>query len=96
MTALIYAVAVICLLSYDPCIGAVDNRGRSPLHLAVQNRQVSTLEILLGHCGKLSLFVDCYDCSGRTPLHTAIDLDFEQGVSLFLKSGAKVHYLAGK
>lgn len=102
MTAPMYAAAnghkavVNCLLSHDACVGTFDNQGHSPLHLAVQNRQVSTLETLLSHCGGVSLFVDCYDCSGRTPLHTAIDLDFEQGVSLLLESGANVHYLAGK
>ena len=91
-----YEDVVISLLSHGVCIGKVDGQRRSALHWAVIHRREALLKMLLSHCKGKGTLVDGYDNDGRTPLHTAVDMDFESGVQILLQSGANVHYRARK
>ena len=65
-----------------------DQRPRlSAIHWAVLERREGVLKILLDHTQD-SKAIDSYDGLGRAPLHIAIDVEFEVGVSLLLQSGA--------
>ncbi|KAI0534842.1 ankyrin repeat-containing domain protein [Xylaria digitata] len=65
-------------------------RGWSPVHLAVLCQRKALLHLLLEHRPALSpqLINECYDDAGMTPLHIAIQEDFEEGVRLLLLYGA--------
>ena len=64
----------------------------SALHWAVMHRREDLLRILLDHCLRECTVVDCYDEQGRTPLHLAVDADFEAGVLMLLQAGADPNY----
>ena len=85
------------LLSYGARIGDVDGQQRpSALHWAVLHRRETLLRVLLNHCVDERALVDSYDDFGRTPLHIAIDTDFETGVLILLQFGANPQYKACK
>ncbi|KAI0854606.1 ankyrin [Xylaria cubensis] len=66
-----------------------DNRPRpSAIHWAILKRRESVLRVLLNHASSDSKVVNSYDDLGRAPLHIAIDMEFDAGVSLLLQSGA--------
>lgn len=77
------------------CIDGADNapanrrmQRRSALHWAVLQRLESILAVLLKHCREKLLPVDIYDDTGRTPLHVAVNSQFEPGVRILLQFGA--------
>ena len=85
------------LLSYGARLGDVDGLQRpSALHYAVLHRRETLLRVLLNHCVDERALIDSYDDFGRTPLHIAIDTDFETGVLLLLQFGANPQYKACK
>ncbi|CAJ2506204.1 Uu.00g003340.m01.CDS01 [Anthostomella pinea] len=85
---------VSLLLTHGARIGNVDNEHRSALHWAVVHRRETLLKLLLDHAAGDLATIDGYDDSGRTPLHMAVDMDFEAGLQLLLEFGANVHYKA--
>lgn len=79
------------LLVHGASIAIRDRRHRSAFHHAVLNRRQKLLQMLLDHCphgNERSGLLDSYDDSGRTQLHIAIDIGFEEGVLLLLQFGA--------
>jgi hypothetical protein len=85
------------LLSHGVRIGSVDGQQRpSALHWAVLHRRGTLLRVLLNHCLEEKALIDCYDDTGRTPLHLAIDTDFEDGVVILLQFGADPQHKARK
>ncbi|MCJ1286181.1 hypothetical protein MMC26_005526 [Xylographa opegraphella] len=77
------------LLLHGARIGNVDGQLRpSALHWAVLHRRETSLRVLLNHCSEEKALIDSYDDVGRTPLHIAIDTDFETGVLMLLQFGA--------
>jgi hypothetical protein len=84
------------LLRHGARIAEVDNHQRSALHWGVTNRREVVLRILLEHCKADLTVINGYDNAGRTPLHMAIDMEFEAGVRLLLGSGADVRCKARK
>ncbi|KAI1424143.1 ankyrin repeat-containing domain protein [Xylaria sp. FL1777] len=98
LTPLIHAViggneeAVLLLLENGARIDYAhwdDNRPcSSAIHWAVLKRRESVLRVLLDHASSDSKLVNSYDDLGRAPLHIAIDMEFDAGVSLLLQSGA--------
>ncbi|RYC64866.1 hypothetical protein CHU98_g1345 [Xylaria longipes] len=86
-----YPETVTLLLSHGARIELVDRQNRSALHWATAQKQEAVLRILLEHCGERPPTMDKYDDNGMTPLHIAVDGDFEAGVQLLLQFGASVH-----
>jgi len=85
------------LLRHGACVAEVDRQQRSALHWAVVYRREAVLKILLQHCvGDNATTINGYDNSGRTPLHTAIDMEFVTGVEMLLARGADASYKARK
>jgi hypothetical protein len=84
------------LLRHGARIAEVNNQQRSALHWAVLHRRDAILRILLRYCTDDPKVVNGYDNNGRTPLHMAIDMEFEAGVELLLVSGADVNCKARK
>jgi hypothetical protein len=79
------------LLRHGARVAEVDRQRRSALHWAVVYRREVVLKILLQHCvGNNATTINGYDNSGRTPLHTAIDMEFVTGVEILLAHGADV------
>lgn len=79
------------LLRHGARVAEVDRQRRSALHWAVVYRREAVLKILLQHCvGDNATIINGYDNSGRTPLHTAIDMEFVTGVEILLARGADV------
>lgn len=77
------------LLRHGARVTEVDRQRRSALHWAVIYRREAVLKILLQHCvGENAAIINGYDNSGRTPLHTAIDMEFVTGVEILLTRGA--------
>ncbi|KAI1131765.1 ankyrin repeat-containing domain protein [Nemania abortiva] len=74
---------------------ALGSHGKlSALHWAVLKRQEASLRILLEHKDSNADnvdFVNVADAVGRSPLHLAVQLDFEAGVLLLLKHGADLN-----
>ncbi len=64
----------------------------SALHLAALHRRGNLLRILLDHCLRERIPIDCSDEMGKTPLHVAVDIGFEMGVYILLQSGANPNY----
>jgi ankyrin repeat protein len=83
------------LLAHGARVGEVDRDRRSALHLAILHRRESVLRILLSQ-GEQGLDVNGYDVSGWTPLHIAIERDFEVGTTLLLQAGANLGSKARK
>lgn len=102
LTALMYAAAAghkevaELLLAQGARLSDVDNHRRSPIHWAVLSRRVDLLRLLLSHGTNDPFLIDSYDDCGQTPLHTAVDMGFEPGVSILLEFGANVHSRARK
>jgi hypothetical protein len=85
------------LLWHGARVAEVDRQRRSSLHWAVVYRREAVLKTLLQHCvGDNATIINSYDNSGRTPLHTAIDMEFETGVEILLARGADVSCKARK
>lgn len=85
------------LLRHGAHVAEVDRQRRSALHWAVLYRREAVLRILLQHCvGDNETTINGYDSSGRTPLHTAIDMAFVTGVEILLARGADVSCKARK
>ncbi|KAL5327871.1 hypothetical protein ACEPPN_005577 [Leptodophora sp. 'Broadleaf-Isolate-01'] len=103
-TPLIYAViedhqAVVCsLLAHGARINEVDCEQRSALHWAVLYRRERVLKILLEHYSEKEreLDINGYNNAGWTPLHMAIERDFESGVLMLLQYGANLQSKARK
>lgn len=88
---------IVCmLLSCGAQLDNVDHQLRSALHWAVIHRREALLRVLLDHCAGERSLIDGYDEGGKTPLHLAVDGNFEAGVQLFLQFGANVHSRARK
>lgn len=95
LTPLFHAVieghedVVRSLLSHGARIGNADGQQcSSALHWAALHRHRDLLRILLDHCLRGRILIDCYDKLGRTPLHIAVDREFETGVLMLLQAGA--------
>lgn len=86
-----YPETVTLLLSHGARIELVDDQSRTALHWAAAQKQGAALRSLLENSGDKSPIIDKYDDSGMTPLHIAVDGDFEAGVQLLLQFGASVH-----
>ncbi|RFU27507.1 hypothetical protein B7463_g8824, partial [Scytalidium lignicola] len=90
---------VALLLANGALLSCVDHFHRSAIHWAVVHRRDSLLKLLLSH-GQgekqtpARTVIDGYDLSGQTPLHLAIDEDFEDGVRLLLEYGANMNLVA--
>lgn len=65
-----------------------DPQRRSALHWAVLHRRDAILRLLLRHCASEREIVNGRDSQGCTPLHTAVEMGFEAGVSALLENGA--------
>ncbi|KAL8883234.1 MAG: hypothetical protein Q9192_007332, partial [Flavoplaca navasiana] len=68
----------------------------SALHWAVHHRREALLRVLLTHSCAERSSIDVYDAFGRTPLHLAIDTNFESAVLMLLKFGADPRFRAPK
>jgi hypothetical protein len=90
-----HEAVVRILLAHGARIGEVNRDRRSALHMAALHRRESILRILLEH-REQGLSIDGYDVAGWTPLHMAVDRDFEAGVVLLVQSGANLHSKARK
>ncbi|GAW17835.1 hypothetical protein ANO14919_073020 [Xylariales sp. No.14919] len=108
LTPLAHAIAggfedvVSCLLAHGAYITDVapgPKGGVSALHWAVLKRREACLQRLLEHkdvkADTLNLVNDV-DGVGRSPLHLAVQIDFEAGVALLLKHGADLDSKAPK
>ncbi|KAI1636381.1 ankyrin repeat-containing domain protein [Biscogniauxia mediterranea] len=92
-----YEEVVSLLLRHGARVDVVDNQQRSGLHWAVIHRHKDVLKVLLDHCAAQDHSpINKYDVHGKTPLHIAIDVDFESGVQMLLQGGANVHFKARK
>ncbi|KAH6855496.1 ankyrin repeat-containing domain protein [Chaetomium sp. MPI-CAGE-AT-0009] len=102
LTALMYAAAAgheevaELLLAQGARLSDVDSHHRSALHWAALSRHADLLRLLLRHATSDPFLIDGYDDCGQTPLHTAVDMGFEPGVSILLEFGANVHSRARK
>ncbi|KAL8910065.1 MAG: hypothetical protein Q9171_004619 [Xanthocarpia ochracea] len=101
LTPIIHAIigghedVVRSLLLHGARIGNTDGRQRpSALHWAALHRRETLLRALLNHNLTEKSSIDSYDEHGRTPLHVAIDADFEAGVLMLLQFGADPKYKA--
>ena len=100
MRPLVYAIiedhedVVKSLLSYGARIDNIDSAGRSALHWAVLHRRKSILELCTVHCNTQQTSIDDFIVSGMTPLHLAVDKNFEAGVEILLQHGANVSHPA--
>jgi hypothetical protein len=90
-----HEAVVRLLLAHGARISEVDRDRRSALHLAVMHRRERVLRILLEQ-REQGLSIDGYDVAGWTPLHMAVDRDFEAGMVLLVQSGANLHSKARK
>ncbi|PQE19875.1 ankyrin repeat protein [Rutstroemia sp. NJR-2017a BVV2] len=90
---------VALLLASGALLSCVDHSHRSAIHWAVVHRRDSLLKVLLSHRPDgeqtaVRAVIDGYDLNGQTPLHLAIDDDFEDGVRLLLEYGANMNLAA--
>ncbi|KAI4160253.1 MAG: hypothetical protein L6R39_000248 [Caloplaca ligustica] len=92
-----YEDVVRSLLLHGARISNIEGQQRpSVLHWAVLHRRETLLRVLLNHSLKETTSIDSYDEFGRTPLHIAIDRNFETGVLMLLQFGADPKYKARK
>ncbi|KAL9029767.1 MAG: hypothetical protein Q9196_002028 [Gyalolechia fulgens] len=103
LTPIIHAIigghedVVRSLLLHGARIGNTGGRQRpTALHWAALHRRETLLRTLLNHNLTEKSLIDSYDEHGRTPLHVAIDADFEAGVIMLLQFGADPKYKACK
>lgn len=75
-------------------ISETDNHGRNALHWAVLQRREALLEVLLEHRSGDQKVMESHDLDDKTPLHTAVDTDFEASVWILLKHGADSNFRA--
>ncbi|PQE20992.1 ankyrin repeat protein [Rutstroemia sp. NJR-2017a BBW] len=90
---------VALLLADGALLSCVDHAHRSAIHWAIVHRRDSLLKHLLSHRPggeqtAVRAAIDGYDLNGQTPLHLAIDDDFEDGVRLLLDHGANMNLVA--
>ena len=73
-------------LESDPTLvtSRLDWQGLTPLHLAAQQNQLHTAQVLL----EFGADVNAADDRGRTPLHAAASCDSDEMVELLLSNGA--------
>ena len=64
-----------------------DVRGASALHIAVQNKDLTSLEFYASH----PALVNAEDFSGETALHWCADDDWIEGASVLINAGADVN-----
>jgi ankyrin repeat protein len=69
-------------------ISATGHQQRNAIHWAVSQRREALLEVLLEHCSGDQTVIEGHDSSGRTPLHTAVNMGFEAGVRILMEAGA--------
>jgi len=84
------------LLPHGAGIQFVDHDNRSALHWAVIRRRERLLKMLLEYCKGNRAVVDAVTREGKTPLHIAVDTDFEAAVEVLLNSGADAQHKAPK
>ncbi|KAH8152074.1 uncharacterized protein LAJ45_04068 [Morchella importuna] len=77
------------LLGKGVDVNAQDNNGRTPLHLAVNDEEVSTVIVML--LIKNSAKVSAKDYRGKTPLHLATHQFSLSAVRILLHAGADVN-----
>ena len=78
------------LLGHGATITAGDasHSQSSALHLAVAHRREDILRTLLLYCVEKKISLDPYNEHGRTPLHEAIEMEYETAVVMLLHFGA--------
>ncbi|KAF6810439.1 ankyrin repeat-containing protein [Colletotrichum plurivorum] len=76
------------LLAGHSRVNIVDHQRRSALHWAVVYKREAILNTLISQCLGKSDVLNARDRSNETPLHIAINSNFEPGVKLLLESGA--------
>ncbi|QKX54301.1 uncharacterized protein TRUGW13939_01387 [Talaromyces rugulosus] len=86
--------AASLLLSHGASIQCVDYHNRSALHWAVICRHVHLLRMLLNHCIGDKSVIDGITRDGGTPLHIAVETNFEAAVEALLNSGADTQHKA--
>ena len=91
-----YEEVVGLLLSHGAGVQFADYHNRSALHLAVIHRRDRLLKMLLRHCRGDRAVIDGLTREGKTPLHIAVDTDFEAAVEMLLNSGADAQHKAPK
>ena len=102
LTPMLYAIigdhedVARSLLSRGARFDNVDGKGRSAIHCAVIYRRETMLKLFSAHLVAQQAPLDSYDISGMTPLHLAVDTNFEAGVQILLRHGANVHHKARK
>jgi ankyrin repeat protein len=82
------------LLSHGASIRFADRHNRSALHWAVIGRHERLLKMLLKHCVGDKSAIDGLTREGRTPLHIAVETNFEAAVEILLNSGADARHKA--
>ncbi|CRG85202.1 hypothetical protein PISL3812_02317 [Talaromyces islandicus] len=82
------------LLSHGASIRFADRHNRSALHWAVISRRERLLKMLLKHCVEDKSVIDGLTREGRTPLHIAVETNFEAAVEILLNSGADARHKA--
>ncbi|KAI0202675.1 ankyrin repeat-containing domain protein [Astrocystis sublimbata] len=77
------------LLAHGATIGLTDQKGRSVMHWAVIRRRDQTMRTLISYIkGDRLAIINGITREGLTPLHIAVNTDFEAAVKLLLEFGA--------
>eukprot|EP01132_Coremiostelium_polycephalum_P000708 gene708-879_t len=80
------------LIALKADINAQDERGYTPLHLAVENNNLKAITLLL----ELGVDEEIRNIDGNTPFHLAINLDYTQIAKQFIDSDAWLNIKDGK
>jgi len=85
---------VICsLLSHETCIcNDNDQQCSSALYLAALHHRENLLRILLNHCLRKRISINCSNEMRKTSLHVAVDIKFEMSVLILLQFDANLYY----
>mmetsp|Transcript_37522 Transcript_37522/g.36078 ORF Transcript_37522/g.36078 Transcript_37522/m.36078 type:complete len:142 (-) Transcript_37522:99-524(-) len=75
------------LMSYNPNVNIQDGMGRTPLHFAVANENLSALDILLS---SPNILIDAQSLGGETPLMRAISFGKKESAAKLLEKGANI------
>ena len=75
------------LLLKDACLMTWDEKGLSPVHLAVSLSCTTLLRRMIQHPGSI---LGIRDVFGRTPLHVAVENGWTDGVELLLEAGSDI------